>query len=147
MKFLDINIGYLAQQCFIIYKYSNYNNSNSCSYKAFVRRTCMVVVCVTYAAYTGLCCLFSGYCLRISVLLFNFVFCVENRVFAESVFVVEVFVCLFVLRALARVVFQVNVTSMLATELNMRTDRETSISARVMPTCTSHFSQYITGLN
>jgi hypothetical protein len=61
----------------------------------FVRCNYMVAVCVTYAAYTGLCCLFSGNRLRVCVLLLNLVFCVENRVFAKSVFVVEVLVCLF----------------------------------------------------
>lgn len=107
----------------------------------------MVAVCVKYSAYTRLCCLFSGYRLRICVLFFNFVFCIDNRVFAKSVFVVEVFICLFVLRAPTSVVFHLNVISRLATEVNMRTDRQASTSACVMPTPTSDFSQYIIGLN
>jgi hypothetical protein len=55
----------------------------------------MVAAYLTCAAYTGLCCLFSGYRLRVCVLLLNLVFCVENRLFAKTVFVVEVLVCLF----------------------------------------------------
>ena len=108
----------------------------------------VLAVGVTYAACTGLCCLFSGCRLRISVLLFYFSLCVENRGF----FFFQKCVCLwsvglFVLHALASAVFHVNVISRLATEINMQTDGQASISERVMPTSTSDFSQYIIGMN
>jgi hypothetical protein len=47
----------------------------------------MVAVCVIFVAYTGLCCLFSGYLLRFCVLVFNFISSVENLLFAKGVFI------------------------------------------------------------
>jgi len=59
----------------------------------------------------------------------------------------EIHVGLFVLRELTSVVFHVNVISRLATEVNMRMDKQTSMSERVIPTSTSDFSRYIIGMN